>query len=85
MGNLMLAVTFTGTMLVVACAPATEPAQPTPEPDAAVSSDPVPARIVAERGGFVPEGVEYDQTNRRFLTGSLAEGSIFEIHNDVSI
>ena len=41
-----------------------------------------PDVIVAERGGFIPEGVEYDQRNRRFLTGSLSEGSIFEIQND---
>ena len=37
---------------------------------------------MAERGGFVPEGVEYDTINNRFLTGSLSEGSIFEIAND---
>lgn len=42
----------------------------------------IPARIVIERGGFIPEGVEYDQANGRFLTGSLAEGSIFEIGLD---
>lgn len=39
----------------------------------------LPARIVAARGGFVPEGLEYDRTQRRFLTGSLAEGTIFRI------
>ena len=42
----------------------------------------LPATIVAERGGFIPEGVEYDTTNGRFLTGSLSEGSIFQIHTD---
>ena len=42
------------------------------------SSNP-PARIVAERGGFIPEGIEYDNLNRRFLTGSLADGTIYEI------
>ena len=38
--------------------------------------------IVAERGGFIPEGIEFDTANRRFLTGSLVEGTIFEIGND---
>jgi sugar lactone lactonase YvrE len=41
--------------------------------------------IVAERGGFIPEGIEYDQANGRFLTGSLAEGTIFEIERDGSV
>lgn len=44
-----------------------------------------PDLIVAERGGFIPEGVEYDMTNRRFLTGSLSEGTVFEIENDGSV
>ena len=81
-------------MLVMAVAAATfvgcagEPQRPAPEPDAATaeSSMPSPAApaetIVAERGGFIPEGVEYDTTNSRFLTGSLSEGSIFEIDDD---
>ena len=85
MGNRILALSAAVGMLASACAPATEPAQPAPEPEATASSDPMPARIVAERGGFIPEGVEYDQTNGRFLTGSLAEGTIFEIHNDGSM
>ena len=32
-----------------------------------------------------PEGIEYDQANGRFLTGSLAEGSIFVIGRDGSV
>ena len=52
----------------------TEPAEP-----GEVS---LPANIVAERGGFIPEGIEYDATNGRILTGSLSEGSIFQIHTD---
>ena len=63
-------------------APAGDAAAPA-EPEAAASpAEAPPAVIVAERGGFIPEGVEYDQRNRRFLTGSLSEGSIFEIQND---
>lgn len=42
----------------------------------------LPASIVAERGGFVPEGIEYDASNGRILTGSLTEGSILQIHPD---
>jgi hypothetical protein len=42
----------------------------------------IPDRIVMERGGFVPEGIEFDTTRRRFLTGSLADGTIYEVAND---
>ena len=60
-----------------------EPPAPAPEPEAsAPTPDVLPVTIVAERGGFVPEGVEYDTTNGRILTGSLAEGSVFQIHPD---
>ncbi|MDD9896066.1 MAG: hypothetical protein OXU24_09795 [Gammaproteobacteria bacterium] len=41
----------------------------------------IPDRITAERGGFIPEGIEYDSINGRFLTGSLADGTIYEISN----
>jgi sugar lactone lactonase YvrE len=67
--------------------PAAPPAAPAAEaPSAALApaaeETSIPDRIVAERGGFIPEGVDYDQVNGRLLTGSLAEGSIFEVHND---
>jgi sugar lactone lactonase YvrE len=69
--------------LCAGCAAEPEPPASAPEPDV---SPPVavapPATIVAERGGFIPEGVEYDAANGRFLTGSLSEGSILQIHND---
>lgn len=59
------------------------PEAPAPEPAAeAPGSTGIPDRIVIERGGFVPEGIEYDSINERFLTGSLAEGTLFEIAND---
>ena len=75
-------------MLAVSCAG--EPEPPAAEPEATMpaeeptmaSTEPPPAMIVAEQGGFIPEGVEYDTAHHRFLTGSLAEGSIFEIHSD---
>ena len=41
----------------------------------------IPDRITAERGGFIPEGIEYDSINSRFLSGSLADGTIYEITN----
>jgi sugar lactone lactonase YvrE len=54
--------------------PAAETAPPKP-----------PAVITAARGGFIPEGVEFDTTGRRFLTGSIAEGSVMAIGNDGSV
>jgi sugar lactone lactonase YvrE len=41
-----------------------------------------PSRIVVERGGFIPEGIEFDTTQRRFLTGSLVDGTVYEIASD---
>src|SRR3970282_937727 len=52
---------------------------------AAAPADEIPATIVAERGGVIPEGIEYDQANERFLTGSLAGGPIFEIATGGSV
>jgi hypothetical protein len=78
--------------LAAACTPepeqatAPEPAAPAPAPaPAATAGNTIPAVITAVRGGFIPEGIEYDQANRRFLTGSLAEGSIFTIGTDGSV
>ena len=42
----------------------------------------LPERIVVERGGFIPEGIEFDTTARRILTGSLVDGTIYEIRAD---
>ena len=65
------------------CAGDPQPAAGDPEVDAAASmAEALPAMIVAERGGFIPEGVEYDTANGRLLIGSIAEGSIFQIHGD---
>jgi hypothetical protein len=35
-----------------------------------------------ERGGFIPEGIEFDTQSRRLLTGSLVDGTIYEIRPD---
>jgi len=90
---------LTGAILIAACGqesappPVAESAEPAAAPQGAVPA-PAPAaaaeavfpdRIVAERGGFIPEGIEFDQANRRLLTGSLAEGTIFEIGLDGSL
>ena len=32
-----------------------------------------------ERGGFTPEGIEYDHFNQRFLLGSFIEGKVFAL------
>ena len=42
----------------------------------------LPSSIVADRGGFIPEGIEFDELNGCIPTGSLTEGSIMEIHPD---
>ena len=74
--------------VIVGCAsePAIDPGGRASEDQLAITSVPVrgllPELIVAERGGFIPEGVEYDMANERLLTGSLAEGSIYQLHND---
>lgn len=77
--------------LLAACTPepesstATSP-PPAAAPGAAPASRPLANAVVevitAERGGFIPEGIEYDEDNGRFLTGSLAEGTIFVIERD---
>ncbi len=51
----------------------------------AVGGGGLPDRIVMERGGLIPEGIEFDTTARRFLTGSLADGTIYEVGPDGSL
>lgn len=98
MGSRALAFAISAAFLAGACAPESGPEPAGEETDAAPSASPsstpepaagadsgsggMPERIVAERGGFIPEGVEYDSVNERFLTGSLAEGTLFEIDDD---
>jgi sugar lactone lactonase YvrE len=42
----------------------------------------VPDKITMDKAGIVPEGVEYDTKNKRFLVGSLAEGTVFTVATD---
>jgi DNA-binding beta-propeller fold protein YncE len=66
--------------------PVSQPAPAAPAPAASTTNaSRFPDVISAQRGGFVPEGIEYDRANQRLLTGSLAEGSIFEIGADGSV
>ena len=70
---------------VVGCAgePASDPgAELTASETPTAAAEPLPNVIVADRTGFIPEGVEYDMANGRLLTGSLSEGSVFEIGLD---
>ena len=69
-------------LLITACGSEPEP-EPAAAPAAEAPAPPMlPDVIVAERGGFIPEGVEYDMDNGRLLTGSLSEGSVFQLHED---
>jgi sugar lactone lactonase YvrE len=69
-------------VMLVGCG-GTPPQKDAPPAATAVSSAPsLPATISAKRGGFIPEGVEYDTKNKRLLTGSLAEGTIFQWQAD---
>ena len=82
-----IVVTAVACALLAGCGgePALEPAAAVPDtepPAAPTAADTLPDTIVAERGGFIPEGVEYDMMNGRLLTGSLTEGSVFRIHSD---
>jgi len=82
------------TLLVAAALAALAACTPEPESPTATSAPPATppaadpaarslvAVITAERGGFIPEGIEYDEDNGRFLSGSLAEGTIFVIERD---
>ena len=70
--------------MFVGCAAEPERPSPASDPETPVPTfEVIPDMIVAERGGFAPEGVEYDTTNDRFLVGSRgSEPAIFQIHND---
>jgi sugar lactone lactonase YvrE len=77
---------FVAAAFAVLCGCTPEPESPTatsaPPTTPPAAAPAIVGVITAERGGFIPEGVEYDEDNGRFLTGSLAEGTIFVIERD---
>src|SRR5262245_19493432 len=68
-------------VMLVGCA-GTPPEKDAAPPAASTEAPSLPATISAKRGGIIPEGVEYDTKNKRLLTGSLAEGTIFQWQDD---
>jgi hypothetical protein len=46
------------------------------------AADAMPMSIKMNMTGFIPEGVEYDTKNKRFLVGSLAKGTVFVVAKD---
>jgi len=72
--------TIAATVVAIACSQ-----QPASQPGEGASAPTPPAIITAKRGGFIPEGVEYDTKGRRFLTGSIAEGSVMVVGMDGSV
>jgi sugar lactone lactonase YvrE len=48
----------------------------------ACAADAAPALITMKAPGSLPEGVEYDSKNKRFLVGSLSEGTVYTVASD---
>ena len=69
-------------VMLVGCGGTPPEKDATPPATATSGVSSLPATILANRKGFIPEGVEYDTKNKRLLTGSLAEGTIFQWQND---
>jgi sugar lactone lactonase YvrE len=56
-----------------------------PAPAAPQTANGLPNLITLERGGVIPEGIEYDQNQNVLLVGSLSEGTVFEVNPDGSL
>lgn len=63
-------------------APAESPGAPPEEAAPLSARDDTPPMITLERGGIIPEGIEYDPKGERFLVGSLSEGTVFAVATD---
>ena len=48
----------------------------------ALAAGSLPDSITMKTAGFIPEGVEYDTKNKRFLVGSIAQGKVFVVAPD---
>jgi sugar lactone lactonase YvrE len=89
MGRVLMSIRFLALWVVCSAIAVSCSDQADPESDvsaqglaAAESELDWPDTIVAERNRFLPEGVEFDQKNSRFLVGSLREGSVFQLERD---
>lgn len=73
-------------LFLSACGSSEPPAPRQSAADAAAEPEPatdeLPARIALNSPGLLPEGVEYDTRNNRFLVGSLSKGTIFIVERD---
>jgi sugar lactone lactonase YvrE len=83
MGNKSFVSALAFGLLAAACTP--EPEGTGTSADASAARSAPAETFTAVRGGFIPEGVEYDRANKRFLTGSLAEGTVFVFGRDGSL
>jgi streptogramin lyase len=68
-------------MTLAACGGSNEPESQTAAPAAAPTPE-LPASITIGSPGLIPEGIEYDTKNNRFLVGSLSQGTVFVVGND---
>jgi sugar lactone lactonase YvrE len=48
----------------------------------ALAAEKMAEKITMNTPGVIPEGVEYDTKNKRFLAGSLAQGTVFVVGSD---
>jgi sugar lactone lactonase YvrE len=74
-------------VLVAGCSrePAAPPQAQAQDPPAEAAAAPAaegPAVITFTTAGTLPEGVEYDAKNSRFLVGSLSKGTVFVVQDD---
>jgi len=72
-------------MYIAAAVTAVGCSQQTPPAGKDTAAPTPPASITVSRGGFIPEGLEYDTNGHRFLTGSIAEGSVMVIGMDGTV
>ena len=66
---------------VAGCGGSNEPEAEAPAAVAAPTPE-LPANISIGSPGLIPEGIEYDTKNNRFLVGSISQGTVFVVGND---
>ena len=75
---------LTSACLVMAGCASSQPTNPGSNAAALPTPD-YPDVITVERGGFTPEGIEYDHRNQRFMLGSFIEGRVYALAEDGSL